>query len=215
MKILVEAGHGGTCFGHYFTPGKRSPGKKTSQDEGVFEGEFDREVASLVTKDLNTIGIPAEFLNPGALNALLLTRKLYINKLAKKEDIVLLSIHANASGNKWSNASGARMFIRPCGWTKERIKNYKLSKELALGIEKGFRSNPYIPYSVRPLLEKYFKIVSVNCPAVLCETVFMTNKIDISWANSVNGKEHISSTICDAVKEWYFNTTPAPFTRSV
>jgi N-acetylmuramoyl-L-alanine amidase len=74
MKWILDPGHGGMAFGHYMTPGKRSP----QVPPGIYEGEFNRAIANSVHDGnyLETI-----VTNPGPINISLKKRVSFVNSI--------------------------------------------------------------------------------------------------------------------------------------
>ena len=99
MTILLDPGHGSD------TPGKRSP------DGRFLEYAFNRDIAARVASKLTFLGLNAEIIIPELADVPLKERVSRINARCTalgKENVILVSIHANASGNgsKWMNARG-------------------------------------------------------------------------------------------------------------
>ena len=99
MKILLDPGHG------LNTPGKRSP------DGKFHEAIYNREIARRIVADLLDRGYDAELLVPENEDIPLSERVRRVNAHCQalgKSNVILISIHVNATGNgsKWLNASG-------------------------------------------------------------------------------------------------------------
>lgn len=227
-KYLFDSGHSGVCFDRYTTAGKQSPAGSCKSEPGpllykkvweglngagainevweaagrpgINEGDFNRIVASEICLNLTYLGIDADMLTPGPINVPLNARRKFVNQMAKLEDIVLVSIHANASGNKWSKASGSRVFIpKPLPWHKpSRKEHVKVSRELGI-ITTDCLDTPGMPYAPRPLKEAMFSILRVNCPAILIECGFMTSKYDVLFLASSEGQTIISEKITQSI----------------
>lgn len=90
MKILIDNGHG------INTPGKRSP-------DGLFrEYKYTREIAKDVVKRLIELGYDAELLVPETEDICLKERVKRVNAVCSElgnNNVILISIHNNASGN--------------------------------------------------------------------------------------------------------------------
>ena len=90
MKILIDNGHGQS------TPGKRSP------DGRFLEFKFNREIAQRIVADLRDRGYNAELLVEEDDDVPLAERYRRANTYSQalgKENVILVSIHANAFGN--------------------------------------------------------------------------------------------------------------------
>ena len=96
MKVLIDAGHG------IDTPGKRSP-------DGRFrEYKWNREVADILLDNLISRGVDAELVVKETNDISLKTRAMRVNKVCTAlgaNNVILVSIHANAAGNE---ANGCR-----------------------------------------------------------------------------------------------------------
>jgi len=174
IKWILDPGHGGMAFGHYVTPGKRSP----EVPPGIYEGEWNRDVIDDIC--LINYGSPTplsfEVTAPGPLHVSLTERVEFVNDLPfKARDMALISIHANAApGKGWQKASGSRLFL------SKRASGG--SERLAAILTGQIRGNKQIPYGHRPLRYVNHTITTrVKCPAVLVECGFMTHKADATW----------------------------------
>ena len=99
MKILIDNGHGQS------TPGKRSP------DGRFLEFQFNRTIAKQIVDDLRDRGYDAELLVPEDDDIPLKDRCKRVNDIVAREgkqNVILISIHANAYGNgkEWTAPSG-------------------------------------------------------------------------------------------------------------
>jgi len=90
MKILIDNGHG------IETPGKRSP-------DGVLrEYAWNRLIASRIVERLLSLGLDAELLVPEERDISLPERCRRVNTWCRrlgKDNVILISIHANAAGH--------------------------------------------------------------------------------------------------------------------
>ena len=90
MKILIDNGHGQS------TPGKRSP------DGRFLEFQFNHTIAKQIVDDLRDRGYDAELLVPEDDDVPLKDRCKRVNDIVAREgkqNVILISIHANAFGN--------------------------------------------------------------------------------------------------------------------
>jgi len=189
MKLLLDAGHGGVAWGQYLTAGKRSP----QVPPGIYEGEFNRQICWQLFLALRGAGVDCLILNPGLINISLSERIKYINRLnVLVPDLHVLSIHANASGNDWDEANGAVVFVS--GNCSDE------SLALATILHNSVNKFSDIKMRYAEVLSRDFSILSVtNCPAVLLECGFMTNKNDTEILNSASGQSRIVYAIWDAI----------------
>lgn len=196
MKVLIDAGHGGLCFGHYMTRGKRSPGKKTAGDEGIFEGEFNRQVAKYL-RCVSSGSMMERYLviNPGPIDICLKDRVKFVNDFCKKEkDTILISIHANASPAKgWSRANGSVVFHS----TRASSKSKLLAKCVRTGLDQlplksgGIKKAPH------------YITTKTSCPAILIECGFMTNRKNAAFLSTGKGQRLIYWYIAEGIENYH------------
>ena len=191
MKWIIDAGHGGMLWDCYLTRGKRSPGKKTRADFGVFEGDFNRAIARMimvVNKRDNLRVIP------GICDASLRERINAINQVYARygPDVALISVHANASRwAKWTPASGFRVF-------HARVASGR-AKHLARLIDASLSADiTTIPR--REILSRNWAILKkTKCPAVLIECGFMTSEADVTQLANVDFRHQYARAIVAAM----------------
>lgn len=165
---LIDNGHGGLIKGIYQTAGKRSP----LWDKGVlYEGVFNRQIASGVIKLLLESGIPYGVVAGSDRDIPLHERVKKANQyyLSFNKKAYLFSIHANAGGG-----TGWEIFTSP-GLTKsDKISDIFISK---------FKNLP-IPHRADwrdgdgDKEAEFYVLTRTKCPTVLMEYGFMDNKID-------------------------------------
>lgn len=181
MKILIDNGHG------INTLGKRSP-------DGLFrEYKYTRVIAKEVVKRLIELGYDAELLVPEIEDICLKERVRRVNSICNEignNNVILISIHNNASGNgDWMKARGWSCYTSE-GQTEsdiiatflyasaeEYFPEHKIRKETSDG-DADWESGFYI-------------LKKTLCPAVLVENFFMDNKDDCEYLLSDEGKEAI------------------------
>lgn len=187
MKFLLDPGHGGLAFGHYLTPGKRSP----EIPPGFYEGDVNRRICQLIT-ERHASNYEMLTIAPGPVNIPLAARVKFANQLYRREpNLALISIHCNASAKRgWSAPNGFVVF-RQFGADS---KTHKLAGVLHsyyndLGI---FRS--------RGIKEANFAMIrGPKCPSVLLEMGFMTNKEDTRLLQDPHTQIRIAGAISDAM----------------
>ena len=181
IKFLLDPGHGGVAFSHYLTPGKRSP----EVPPGIFEGEFNRAVCGYLNNGEKFLSIV-----PGPIQVPLESRVGFVNKLAKLEDVALVSVHANAAGDgkQWNAANGFTIFT-----SKNASKKSEL---LARCLESEFDDHFGGIIKSRGIKTANFTIIKQSkCPAVLVECGFMTHKSDVAFLSSGSGQRAIAAAI--------------------
>ena len=187
---LLSAGHGGTAFGHYRTPGKRSPGKRKPADPGIFEGEFNRDICNrIVERDKDGAFL---FINPGPINISLKEKIGFVNWLAQRERVCLIEIHANAAkGPSWSTGHGFAVFH---SWNASNA-----SEILCDFIRRAWIQNVPEIFNRGIKVEDYSILKKTDCPAVLIESGFMTNRSEAELLSTDTIRESIADAIYQAV----------------
>ncbi len=192
INWILDAGHSGIGFGHYLTWGKRSP----EVPPGILEGEFNRRICHLIHKisPSNTLE-----LTPGPINIPLSywkdtkyfsSRTAYINELYKRErkqgnEIAVLSIHANAAGNKgWYKRDGCVVFTPKNPTSKEDRLAWCIADEY---------------YGLTKVAVKHQNISKIlfktKCTSVLVEVDFMTNLKAAKYMASERGQFNTAQKI--------------------
>ena len=180
MKILIDNGHGAN------TPGKRSP------DRTFFEWKFNREIAIPLVEELRKRGYDAERIVPEETHEVTLVERVRrVNARCQKfgkENVILVSIHANAAGNGgWYDARGFSVFV--CKNSSERSK--RLAQSLyAAAYARDLKGNRSVPLNHYWTADFYI-IKNTLCPAVLTENLFYDNKEDLAILKSDEGKKMI------------------------
>jgi len=190
--VLIDAGHG--CE----TPGKRSP------DGKLMEWKWNREMAQLLYDKLNEIGIKAHLVvteetDVSLGNRCLRANTIYKNFKAQGYECLFVSIHVNAGpGSGWSNASGVSVHVYRDGSEKSKLcgRIYtNNAKEMKLT---GNRSIPSCGYWECG----FYVCKNTNCPAILVEHDFMTNKKSVDFLLSTEGKEKLLQWHINSISEY-------------
>ena len=182
MKILIDNGHG------IDTPGKRSP-------DGILrEYAWNRLIAGRVVTALTDLGHDAQLLVPEQEDIPLPERCRRVNELCRrfgKDDVVLISVHANAAGkgDRWYDATG---------WCAYTTRGNTRADALATCLYEAARL--HLPgQRLRtdytdgdPDLEADFYIIRRTlCPSVLVENMFMDGRKDYEFLLSADGQQAI------------------------
>lgn len=184
MRILVDNGHG------IETPGKRSP-------DGVLrEYAWNRLIAARIVSALTDLGHDAQLLVPELTDVPLPERGRRVNEICRllgKDNVILISIHANAAGkgDKWLDATD---------WCAYTTRGDTRADALATCLYEAARR--YLPgQKLRtdyadgdPDLEADFYIIRRTlCPSVLVENMFMDGCKDYEFLLSLDGQQAIVS----------------------
>lgn len=190
---LIAQAHGSN------TSGKCSP------DKQFYEWKWSREFTNLlVIKLKEELGIHSIIINTEDTEVKLLDQAKrvneYINEYKKEFDtIFLISPHVNAGPEfKWSKANGFTAFVgTKAGKESKRLASIfgQTAEEMKL---EGDRWLPKEKY-----LSKALTICNAtNCPAVLTENMFMTNKEDVEFLKSDEGKQKLIKLHIEAIRKW-------------
>ena len=191
-KILIDNGHGSD------TPGKRSP------DGRFLEYKFNREIARRIVLDLQDRGYDAELLVPEETDIPLKERASRVNSHCAalgKENVILVSIHANAAGNgsKWLNATGGSVYTSK-GCTKSDDLATCLA-EAAIKNLSGRKIRSDWSDGDIDFEESFCLLDRTLCAACLTENGFMDSRESLAYITSRAGKEAIVQLhvegICD------------------
>ncbi len=201
VKILIDNGHG------FDTPGKKSPYScyGVKPELAFEEWEWNREIAKPLVERLVALGYNAELLVPERNDISLSERSKRVNDICQKlgrDNVILISIHANAAGNgkEWMNAKGWSAFT-----TKGITKSDKLANCLYSAAEVFFKDRKIrVDYSDGdPDWEENFYIIRKTlCPAVLTENFFYDNVDDVKYILSDEGREAVINTHIDGIMKY-------------
>jgi N-acetylmuramoyl-L-alanine amidase len=161
---LIDMGHGPK------QPGKRSP--KHPNGIGIVEWEFNRDLAYKLHDLLNTAGVPNRILYDTMHNiagADLQHRVNLFNGFVPPAGTtkVLLSIHANAHGTTWNDASGVETWI----W-----KGNQESKRMAHIFQRHLQIDTKMRNRGVKETTSFYLHKHCNGPVLLTENGFYTNE---------------------------------------
>lgn len=197
---ILDPGHGGLDprTGQYVTSGKRSP--KWPDGTIYYEGVGNREIAKMIADKLKALGIEYAYtVEPTDHTDLSLTNRCNIaNKLHKdaKNRAILISIHSNGHTNE--SANGFEVFTSP-GVTKSdsyaTIWYEEMGKEF-----KELKGRSDMRDGDPDKEENFTMVKATNCPAILLETMFHTNKKECDILMSKEGKERIANVVIRTIQ---------------
>ena len=165
--VILDAGHGGMINGVYQTSGKRSPVWENGTQ--YFEGVGNREIYDKLRAKLTAKCIEVYNPNDSDKDMRLRVRTSKINAYIKdnpNKKFVGISIHSDAFGKE--SAHGWSVYT----YTKASKNSKKLSSLMAEEMQEQFPTE-------RLRGEKtanFWMCKHTNCPFVLTENFFMTNK---------------------------------------
>lgn len=189
MIILIDNGHGIDTLG------------KCSPDKSYYEWRWCREMAAMIQAELQRRGYDARLLVPEQRDIDLKERVRRANQVCVEHgsgNVILLSIHSNASGNgEWKSARG---------WSAYTTRGLTNSDRLATSLYNAAERYLYgqrirADYSDGdPDWEADFYIIRRTvCPAVLTENFFHDNRDDLVYIQSNEGKKSIMLTHVEGV----------------
>jgi len=198
MVILIDNGHGNN------TPGKKSPyscyGVKPEIE--FYEYKWNREIATEIHKRLVALGYDARIIVPEIIDISLKERVNRVNKICTEvgtQNVILLSVHANAAGNgkEWKTARGWCAFT-----TKGTTKSDTFAEFLYDEAKKNF-----VGHQIRmdktdgdsDLESNFYIIYHSYCTAVLTENFFYDNVEDVKYILSAEGREMVIKTHVDGI----------------
>jgi len=176
LNIILENGHGGMIKGVYQTAGKRSPVWPDGRQ--LFEGVFNRNIVNKLHKLCEFHAIDSTILVPEQTDISLAERCKRANKIySTRKDSILISIHADAFNLE--SANGHTFFTSP-GQTKSDKIAETLQREYANSLPE-IRQRVDMRDGDHDKEANFYMLTQTNCPAVLIETGFMTNKSDCEF----------------------------------
>lgn len=189
-NVILDNGHG------IETPAKRSP-------DGLFrEYRWCRDFAIKLKELLEYAGYKVWILVPEDEDISLNERVRRANAIIDEngaDKCILVSIHNNAAGmgDRWYNATGWEAFTTKGKTNSDRLAEL-LYEEIAL---QGIKTRKDTSDGDSDK-EAGFKILTVNCPAVLTENMFMDSKKDIEFLNSDDAYKLLEAH-CNGIRRYF------------
>lgn len=195
MVVLIDNGHGSN------TSGKRSP--QIDDGRQLLEYQFAREVASLLQRELEEMGITAILVTPETTDITLKERCRRINQYCSQygtAQCLSLSVHCNAAGSdgEWHEAHGWSVYVSNNASSSSKLLATKLAEAadgLGLHVRKPTAQQAYWTQNLAMCRD-------TKCPAVLTENMFMDNQEDCQWLLSEAGKNAIVALHVDGILEY-------------
>lgn len=193
---IIDPGHGTS------TPGKRSP--KFDDGTVLMEGVNNRDVArrlimAMEQEDIKCIDIVAS-----TLDVSLETRVIRANNLAKTKPCVYISIHSDANGDgiNWDKASGMSVYTSVGDTGKSDDFAELVINELQDNFKDSVKWRTESTDGDKDKEENFYVLKNTNCPAILCELGFHTNKEEATKMLTVDWKNKIVLSIIYAIKKF-------------
>lgn len=208
--VILDNGHGEE------TAGKRSP-------DGLFrEYRWCRDFANRLGESLEKSGYDILMLVPENKDISLTERVKRANAAIKDYgavNCILISIHNNAAcnGSQWCNATGWEAYTTHKYTNSDKLADllYEEIEMQGIKIRKDTSDGDLDK-------EANFKILTVNCPVVLTENMFMDSKDDVEFLESEEGIRKLLTAHLYGIRRyfedrngthqsWVNINTPRPF----
>ena len=205
VKILVDNGHGNN------TEGKRSPYSLCKVEPAIdyYEYKWNREIAKPIVDGLKELGYNADLLVPEDIDVSLTERANRVNEVCEEYgsgNVILISIHANASGNgqKWMAAKGWSAYT-----TRGTTKSDTIAEYLYAEAEKNFVGRKIRTDKSdgdKDWEANFYICRKSKCTAVLTENFFYDNVDDIKYILSEEGRQAVIKTHIDGITNYIKDT---------
>lgn len=189
---ILDAGHGGVINGVPQTAGKRSP----NWEKGIlYEGVINRLIVDKVFCMCQNQGISAIKLVENDKDIPLSERVKKVNSIHRATGKAnLISVHCDAFTKESANGWSAFTSYGKTKSDKIATELYKKAKDYKFKLRTDGSDGD-------PDKEAGFYVLrKTNCPAVLVENLFMTNKEDYEVLMSEEGREKLARVIFRAIK---------------
>ncbi len=198
---ILDSGHGGMVNKKYVTPGKRSP--KFDDGSQLFEGVNNREIVkklmiAMEAEDIKCIDIVAS-----EQDVSLPIRVDRANNLSRTKPCIYISIHSDAAGDgiSWHQASGMSVYTSE-GQTKSDEFAQLVIDELQDNFKDTVKWRTDSADKDEDKEENFYVLKNTNCPAILCELGFHTNKEEATKMLTAEWKNKVVVSIIYAIKKF-------------
>lgn len=191
---IIGAGHGGMINGVYQTAGKRSPKPLKSTGKPLFEGVNNRDNARLLVAELDKNGFNTVNLVLSEKDIPLSERIKSVNNYCKTNKCVFIDLHSDGfgDGKNWHDANGFTVFH----YTKASVASKSIAKHVCESL--GVRLNGSMKN--RGVKAGNFAVIrETNCPAILIEGGFHTNKNEAEYILTDEFKAKFIRGIVDGI----------------
>ena len=191
MHIILDNGHG------YNTPGKRSP------DGTLIEAIYTRQLVKDLVLELEKHGHTVHILVPEPEDIPLNVRVKRINAVCWAvgvKNTILISIHLNADGTKWMNATGWSCYTCKGQTESDRLADclYKAAEQI---LKNQVIRTDYARDGDSDWEENFYILRHSLCPSVLTESFFMDG-LNLAFLQSQAGKQAIIDTHIEEIIEY-------------
>ena len=210
LMVHLDNGHGKA------TPGKRSPsattgkgyGQYTAEQLSLYEYEYNRLIVKRVDERLRQLGFKTFIVTPEVEGDVgLTTRTQRSNNMAKNNPglyHIFISAHVNAvgDGKTWYTGGNGSYW---CAYTSkgkyagDRLAEcfYDSAEEVLKPFKKKIKTD--LSDGDRDMEDNFTVLVKTKSPAVLVESLFMTNVDDVLFLKSETGIKAIVDIYVNAI----------------
>tara|TARA_R110000822_G_scaffold67329_3_gene164037 strand:+ start:6602 stop:7228 length:627 start_codon:yes stop_codon:yes gene_type:complete len=201
FTYILDPGHGGMVNKKYATPGKRSP--KFDDGSVLYEGVNNREIVKLLIKAMEAEDIKCIDIVASEQDISLPIRVNRANNLSRTKPCIYISIHSDANGDGivWDKASGLSVYT-----SKGQTKSDEFAELVIDELQENFKSD--VKWRTdssdgdKDKEENFYVLKNTNCPAILCELGFHTNKEEATKMLTADWKNKIVLSIIYAIKKF-------------
>jgi N-acetylmuramoyl-L-alanine amidase len=183
---LLDPGHGGILDGKYQTSGKRSPIWKDGSQ--YFEGDGNRDIVDRILKMCKNAGIDAMDIVSSNRDVSLSERVARANALNSVQKCIYVSIHSD--GFTKESANGYSVYT-----SKGQTQSDKVASIFIDNMQRSFPDHKLRKDTRDGDKDKeanFYVLKKTNCPAILIENFFMTNREECRLLMSQAGKHKIA-----------------------
>jgi len=199
--FLLDPGHGGAIKGVYQTAGKRSP--KFDDGSVLYEGVNNRDNVKRVMTALKAEGIDCVDIVKSNKDVPLEKRVADANALHAERPCVYISFHSDAAGNgvDWHPASGFSVYTS-VGQTESDKFAELMINEIAAKFGNKIKWRTDKSDGDSDWEANFYVLKNTNCPAILIEAGFHTNKAEATAMLSEAWKIEYVNAVVSAIKKW-------------
>lgn len=201
IKILIDNGHGKE------TPGKKSPysAHKTKPAIPFEEWEWNREIAIMVENRLKDMGYDVQRIVTEDSDVSLAERVNRVNKVCSqvgKNNVVFVSVHANAAGDgkNWLTGKGWSAYTTRGITKSDTFAEYFYDAAESHWPDRKIRKD--MSDGDRDQEADFYVIKKTACAAVLTENFFYDNVDDVQYILSDEGKEQVTQVHVEAISKY-------------
>lgn len=192
---ILDTGHGGIVNGRYVTPGKRYD----KSQPVIYEGVFNRIIADRIELIFNSMGVAYERIfvteeDTPLEDRIKETNKIYreIKRVDKESTCCLISLHGNAHVDE--RARGVEVYTSPGSTHSDLFADNILFAALNT-LPSSMRFRHDFSDGDADKEARFLVLTRTECPAVLTEFGFMTNKHDRQFMLNGDGQMLIAASI--------------------